>query len=622
MGARHQSELTRVFDAPRDLIWAIVADTNRWDRAAGLAAPSYRWGRDGERVLRHATASELGLELAWVEPPYNWIEGEFVEGARVFTKGPPTGGGFRVTLAGEAPQVRVHAVAWVEGPAWVGWLQRMKFSRALVRYFDAIEFVLRGRGGEVASEDSAPAVVRARAVLSTSFDPVTSGARTPADEEQLARRAAALERMPVDTLLAARLTTWLRTRPDEEVAQLRPFELARLWGVNRRSLLRVFLHATRAGLTDLSWQVNCPVCRVAARLDAELGALDGKAHCAACEIDYEVDFAQHIEAVFPINPAVRPVSPQLYCASSPAFLPHVFAQLRLAPDESRTANVTLPPGPLHLRTLWTRRTASVDVGAARPAVLRVRITGDSIVVTEEGQSPRSGPTALTVENETDREAVILLERSAWNADQVLGTVIASMPEFGDLFATEAPAAGMELRVGHIALLFSDLTGSTALYEREGDARAFALVEEHFRAVRSIVEANGGAVVKTMGDAVMASFASTEDAVDAALAVIQTHDETFRGRGIGVKVGVHGGACLAVRANERLDYFGGAVNIAARLQAQAAPSEVVLMRGLAAQPRVSRAIAPHARRDFEANLKGIAGTQELVGVRVGGADEAP
>jgi hypothetical protein len=71
-------------------------------------------------------------------------------------------------------------------------------------------------------------------------------------------------------------------------------------------VLRAFLFATQAGLTSLSWQVNCPVCRVGAASTDSLGALGGTSHCGACEIDYEVDFAQHVEAVFPIHEAVSP----------------------------------------------------------------------------------------------------------------------------------------------------------------------------------------------------------------------------------------------------------------------------------------------------------------------------
>jgi class 3 adenylate cyclase len=220
-----------------------------------------------------------------------------------------------------------------------------------------------------------------------------------------------------------------------------------------------------------------------------------------------------------------------------------------------------------------------------------------------------------VHNRSQDEVALLLERASWSADAVLGTTIASMSEFANLFATEAPAAGVELSVGHVALLFSDLTGSTALYERVGDARAFAIVEDHFRLCERQIAESGGAIVKTMGDAVMASFPTLREGVRAALGMIRAHDAKYAEMGLGVKLGVHAGPCLLVRANERRDYFGTTVNVSARLQAQAASSELVLTAANADDPSVAAVIEGRARRPFQAKLKGIREEQQLLAIVV-------
>src|SRR5262249_22518035 len=158
---------------------------------------------------------------------------------------------------------------------------------------------------------------------------------------------------------------------------------------------------------------------------------------------------------------------------------------------------------------------------------------------------------------------IAFERAGWNADIVLGSVIATMPEFHDLFGTEAPAVGAELTVGSLSVLFSDLTGTTALYEQLGDARAFALVEAHFRELAQVAASHGGAVVKTMGDAVMATFARSSSALQAGLEMIARVEALAKQHGLEnlqLKVGLHEGPCLAVRANDRLDFFGSTVNV--------------------------------------------------------------
>ena len=88
----------------------------------------------------------------------------------------------------------------------------------------------------------------------------------------------------------------------------------------------------------------------------------------------------------------------------------------------------------------------------------------------------------------------------------------SLQVFRDLFAEATLRPGDEAAVGQVALLFTDLRGSTALYERVGDAAAFNIVREHFAFLGSIVRDHDGAVVKTIGDAVMASFGDPADAV--------------------------------------------------------------------------------------------------------------
>jgi class 3 adenylate cyclase len=273
----------------------------------------------------------------------------------------------------------------------------------------------------------------------------------------------------------------------------------------------------------------------------------------------------------------------------------------------------LPPGELSFRTLWVRRAA--DLSSERPpAELDVIVTDESIELNARGVAV-DGATKLRVDNRTDDEAALLIERSSWNADAVLGTVIASLPEFSSLFATEAPAAGVELKVGFVALLFSDLTGSTALYEKVGDARAFAIVEEHFRVAEAVIAGHGGAIVKTMGDAVMATFVSLADAAAAGIAMVRAHDARFAREGLTIKIGVHGGPCLVVRANDRLDYFGTTVNVSARLQAQAGPSEVVLTASNALEPTVAAVVGAATQRPFPAKLKGIREEQQLVALVV-------
>jgi class 3 adenylate cyclase len=172
----------------------------------------------------------------------------------------------------------------------------------------------------------------------------------------------------------------------------------------------------------------------------------------------------------------------------------------------------------------------------------------------------------------------------------------------------------ELSIGHLTLLFTDLTGSTALFERIGDARAYAIVQEHFTAMERVLRRHDGALVKTMGDAIMATFSTVADAAAAAAEMIDENKKAHRHLDLGIKVGVHEGPCLAVRANDRMDFFGTTVNMAARLQAQAKAGEIVMTRETADRPDLRKLLGTFDRSEFEVALRGITLTQQLVRLR--------
>jgi class 3 adenylate cyclase len=287
----------------------------------------------------------------------------------------------------------------------------------------------------------------------------------------------------------------------------------------------------------------------------------------------------------------------------------VIAQLSVAPGDVRTEPADLAPGAFHLRLLAGGETADVELEDDARA-LAVTLEPGALAAGAEG-----GDSKVILRSRSGRPEVVLVERGGFDSGAVLGSAIATFPDFLDLFAAEAPATGVELSIAHLALLFSDLTGSTALYERVGDARAFAIVQEHFRDMTGAVVEHRGAVVKTMGDAVMASFASPVDAMRAAIRMIERCRERHGELGLGAKLGVAAGPCLAVRANDRLDFFGTTVNMAARLQAKAEGGQIVVAEELAAHPDIAVQIADFPRSPLKATLKGISAQQNLLAIDV-------
>ena len=140
--------------------------------------------------------------------------------------------------------------------------------------------------------------------------------------------------------------------------------------------------------------------------------------------------------------------------------------------------------------------------------------------------------------------------------------------FRDLYRTDTLDVDQRLKITSLTFLFTDLRGSTELYERVGDLVAFDLVRAHFQVLHEIVAAEAGAVVKTIGDAVMATFPTPDRAIAAALRMREAMRELNEKNGredLLLKIGVHEGPCIAVTMNERQDYFGQTVNIASRVQ---------------------------------------------------------
>ena len=186
------------------------------------------------------------------------------------------------------------------------------------------------------------------------------------------------------------------------------------------------------------------------------------------------------------------------------------------------------------------------------------------------------------------------------------------PSFGELYKTQLVDEGESLTVSDMTYLFTDLKDSTPLYESVGDVNAYFLVRQHFDILNKIIRERSGTIVKTIGDAVMAGFERPQDAVRAAIEMIEelSRFNQTASRPLVLKIGVHRGRAIAVRLNDRIDYFGQAVNIAARVQGSAGVNEVCIAHTVMEAPGVSDTVGNRSvSRDYE-NLKGIGQKMEI------------
>ena len=164
--------------------------------------------------------------------------------------------------------------------------------------------------------------------------------------------------------------------------------------------------------------------------------------------------------------------------------------------------------------------------------------------------------------------MLSLDQIGWSDDILTAARVTNWQEFRDLFSSEVISPDEEITVGSQVILFTDLRGSTAIYRGIGDAPAYALVRDHFAVLTSAVRRHHGTVVKTIGDAVMACFSRVDEALGAIRDMNRdlpmTHSNEYSAVRLTLKASLHVGACLAVNANDRLDFFGTTINLAASM----------------------------------------------------------
>ncbi|UTC74947.1 adenylate/guanylate cyclase domain-containing protein [Treponema sp. OMZ 792] len=166
--------------------------------------------------------------------------------------------------------------------------------------------------------------------------------------------------------------------------------------------------------------------------------------------------------------------------------------------------------------------------------------------------------------------------------------------YRELMGSDVLIAEQSLQIMKTAILFTDIKGSTFMYSELGDAKAFALVRDHFRILFDVIKRFNGVPVKTIGDAIMGVFMNSKNAVDASIEVQKELHEHYKNNPeierIEVKIGIHSGPALVVTLNNRLDYFGTSVNMAARIQNAALPNEVVISEKLFEDKEIQKSIA--------------------------------
>ncbi len=601
MSSPRRNALSHDVAFPLAQVWDLLAQTDSLNRQIGLGAVVYgESATDEHGIYRPARAKMAGRAVSWREYLFQWEQNARYTVVRRYNRGPLAHfeGGLELESLGE------------NSTRFTLWNRVAASSHAAGVVVPVLARQLLRRAMRVCQVAFAEGAAKPR------FAPPPP---RPRDWNRAALESgiARLCKMPVEEDIALELQRFIAGGAQQELAALRPFEWADERGLDRHQALRTCLYAVRVGLLNLRWAMMCPNCRVSKNVVESLAQVAQTVHCELCGVNYDLNLDRYVELRFAVHPAVRAAASDIYCVGGPFRTPHVIEQTTLAPGQTHSFRLQ-HPAPVRLRVIGLNHSMDVDE----------RDAGSRFALGEAGwrASRCSGDTAqsephLCLENATAAPFAVVLEKRDWDSTAVTAARVTALQEFRDLFSSEVLAPGRQVAVESVTLFFSDLSNSTALYEEIGDAPAYSRVGSHFEFLTRNILEGGGAVVKTMGDAVMAVFDRPEDAVATAVKVQQHFRyfaETLSDKGdISLKIGLHCGPVLAVNSNERLDYFGRTVNIAARAVGVSNGGDVILTGEVWESPAVRAFIESQdlRARHFATTLRGVELSRELVRVQI-------
>jgi class 3 adenylate cyclase len=445
-----------------------------------------------------------------------------------------------------------------------------------------------------------------------------------------------------DPAVADAIAELIKTGDDPALNRINALDFSARTSLDEERVISGFLHASRLGLFDLSWNVLCPGCGgVLGAHDTLKSLRPDDYHCGLCACGYEPSVDEQVEVAFTVSPRVRRIAAhepntlplweyykQIFWSSGIDLNKANFASLtdevvldslELAAGEKAVLSLQLPAQFIIVFEPVTHSAHFIDV-QGEPTKERQHLA----LVYNKAHPPtgsltlRPGPLRLSLDNQADVRVLPSVFIAGDALHELLGKRrpfltakrMLSNQTFRDVFKADNLNVDQRLKITSLTFLFTDLKGSTALYERVGDLAAFDLVRAHFRALLEIIAAEKGAVVKTIGDAVMATFIRPEHALMAGLRMRAAMDELNEQRGgkdLVVKIGIHEGPCLAVMLNERQDYFGQTVNIAARVQSLSTSQEIHVTAPVIDAPAVATILEREAIKPIQkhAALRGIA-----------------
>lgn len=427
-----------------------------------------------------------------------------------------------------------------------------------------------------------------------------------------------------------RIENWLKGSHVLQRLRINPYYVAGDLVKNVKRITAEFLHGVKAGLFDLHWDIHCPHCNMIVDEFKDLADTSEMSFCPMCEREFNIDLLDRVEVTFSLNkeiedPQLRPV-----CSPPPVLQNKLQLVTPLYCTESETVTLengryryccplTLAKGILkvegeateEIQEIKLKQLAGKDFDkkelVVRPGKVKIELTNTEHNLSGLILHPDELPDELTIEQLPLR---------------LSGIQLLHHPDYKRLFGDRVISERERVKIRAITIMFTDITGSTRMYETLGDTTAYNIVRDHFEIFFESIEKFGGKVIKTIGDAVMASFTSNEQAIMAAAAAVGSFREYNLTRKqqewIQVRIGIHRGTALLVNLNNSIDYFGSTVNKAARIQNLSKSDEVSFSEDVYHERAFLTALKATGVSEIQRrveDLKGIQGAQVAYTARI-------
>lgn len=413
--------------------------------------------------------------------------------------------------------------------------------------------------------------------------------------------------------------------------RINPYYVAEHTAVHANKITSEFLYGVKAGVFDLHWDIHCPHCNMITAEFDDLADASSLSLCPMCEREFEVDFLDRVEVTFSLNHQIE--NPKLSPACAPPPVLKAKFQLVTPLHETDSAIVTLVKGRYRYCCPLTCAKGILLVEGEQTDELQEiqlkQLKGKHF--DKKHLTARPGQIKIELTNIGHKLSGLIMHDDQLTDELTLdqlpprlsGLEIIHHPDYKHLFGEQVLSERERMKIRAVTIMFTDITGSTLMYEKLGDTKAYNIVRDHFEILFQSIENHGGAVVKTIGDAVMASFVTNEQALEASVDAFKAFSEYNKNKSedekIRVKLGIHRGSAVLVNLNNSLDYFGSIVNKAARIQNLSKSYEISFSEEVYSDRAFLKALRNNGVSGIQKHLedlKGIEGRQVVYTARIG------